>query len=96
MNNFSSIVQIQYTLITSKSSFSYSNFHNKTLGLLRELPKDLLQLENTVRLFDFSFRYGLRKGLELFSLPDTFFDTDTEIAIREFLDYSNEFNNALI
>ena len=91
-----SITQIQYTLITSESSFSESNFHNKVLRLLKEFPKDLLQLENAVDHYDFSFRFCLRKGLELFSLSDTLLNIETNQAVDFFEGYSNEFNNALV
>ena len=66
-----SITQIQYTLITDESSFSESHFYNKVFRILKEFPKDLLQLKNAVEHYDFSFRFCLRKGLELFSLSDT-------------------------
>ncbi len=91
-----SITQIQYTLITSESSFSESYFHNKVLRILKEFPKDILQLENTLDHFDFSFRFCLRKGLELFSIPDSLLSANTEESTRLFEEYSNEFNNALI
>jgi hypothetical protein len=91
-----SITQIQYTLITSETSFSESSFHNKALRILREFPKDLLQLENTVDHFDFSFRFCLRKGLELFSLSDSLLSIDSEQAAQFFEEYSKEFNTAII
>ncbi|WP_143961345.1 hypothetical protein [Litoribacter populi] len=91
-----SVTQIQYTLITSESSFSESNFHNKALRALKEYPKDLWQLENAVDHYDFSFRFCLRKGLELFSLSDTLLNIETNQAVEFFEGYSNEFNNALV
>ncbi len=91
-----SITQIQYTLITSESSFSESDFHNKVLRILKEFPKDLLQLENAVEYYDFSFRFCLRKGLELFSISDTLLNIETNQAVELFEGYSNDFNNALI
>jgi len=96
MNRTNSITQIQYTLITSESSFSESSFYNKVLRILKEFPKDLLQLENTVNHFDFSFRFCLRKGLELFSLSDSLLNKDYNRAAKFFEEYSNEFNNALL
>ena len=91
-----SISQIQYTLITSETSFSESNFQNKVLRLLREFPKDLLQLENTVDYFDFSFRFCLRKGIDLFSISDSLLNVETQEATRFFKEYSNLFNYALV
>lgn len=96
MIRMNSVSQIQYTLITPETSFSESNFHNKVLRLLREFPKDLLQLENTVDYFDFSFRFCLRKGIELFSISDSLLNIETEEAAAFFKEYSSLFNNALV
>jgi hypothetical protein len=91
-----SITQIQYTLITDESSFSESHFYNKVFRILKEFPKDLLQLKNAVEHYDFSFRFCLRKGLELFSLSDTLLNIEPNQAVEFFEGYSNEFNNALV
>lgn len=91
-----SITQIQYTLITSKPSFSESSFHNTVLRIIKELPKDLLQLENTIDFFELSFRFCIRKGIELFSLPDSLFNIEPGNAVRLFEEYSNLWNIALI
>lgn len=90
-----SITQFQFTIITIEKSYADTPVCISALRLLRELPQDILQLENSINHFDFCFRYGLKKTYDLFSLPDDFFEQGHKID-ELFKEYSSLFNNSII
>jgi hypothetical protein len=96
MNKIICASQIQYILITDELSYSSSFFINSAFRLLEESPKDLLQLEDIIQLFEFSNRYLLKKGLELFLLPSFMFDGDKDKSVKQFHEYSDQFNNSVV
>ncbi|MGF7140045.1 CHAT domain-containing protein [Roseimarinus sediminis] len=91
-----SISQIQYILISKEHSLTDTDFNIKALRLLREMPKDLLQLDSSINHFDFLYRFNIRNTVNLFSIPDNFFTPDKIHSADEFKSYSNEFNNSII
>lgn len=90
-----SITQFQFTIITNEKSYTDSPICISALRLLRELPQDILQLENSINHFDFIFRYGLKKTYDLFSLPEYFFEQEHEIE-ELFKRYCSLFNNSIV
>jgi len=91
-----SILQIQYTLLTEESSYNYSSFLFNALYLIRTLPKDVYQLIDSLRFYDYSLKFHLKKGIELFSVPPFInYDLPKENA-QDFIEYSNWFNNSLV
>lgn len=83
---------IQFTLITDRDSYSENDFYYWALNMLRYLPSDLMQLEDSIKHFEVSFRMNLRRTYELMSLPTSFFPDDLEASIIDFTEYSKMFN----
>ena len=71
---FSSPLTIQYILISNSHNYSANEFYVNSFNLLRTLPIELNQLENSVQHFDFCFKYKTVKSYELFTLPGEFFN----------------------
>lgn len=65
--------QIQYNFITANKSYDISSFNHQALSLLRELPIDLLQLDDCIEFFNFNFRFASNIGISLYSFPNEIF-----------------------
>lgn len=65
--------QIQYNFITNNKSYDITSFNYQALWLLRELPIDLLQLDDCVEFFNFNFRFASNVGISLYSFPNEIF-----------------------
>lgn len=89
---FSSPLTIQYILISNSHNYSANEFYVNSFNLLRTLPIELNQLENSVQHFDFCFKYKTVKSYELFTLPGEFFNFEKKIVIENLKNYSNSFN----
>ncbi len=61
--------QIQYNLISTNRSYNIAPFNQQALNLLRELPIDLMQLNDSIEFFNFNFRFNSNIGLALYALP---------------------------
>lgn len=88
--------QIQYTLITPHTSYQVNDFFDIALGLLREFPKDLLQLEDSTNYFERSYQTGIKKGINLYMLPNMMFGGTTDENYSIFETYSGLFNKDLV
>jgi hypothetical protein len=89
-------VHIQITLITEEKSYSDTPFCCWALNLIRQIPHDILQLEDIINVYEINFTYNFKTSVELFSLPNTFFKSSTSDALQNFKGYSESFNNTLI
>lgn len=92
----SSPTTIQYTLVTNAPSYTNNLFHCSAFSLMQTLPIDLIQLQNVINNFEFSFRFNATKSYELFSFPSDFFNNDVEKVKLLFSQYSSSFNIAKI
>ncbi|BFO67439.1 CHAT domain-containing protein [Chryseobacterium sp. KCF3-3] len=88
--------QIQYTLFSGGAPNEYTYFHNMVLNILREFPKDLLQLEDAAGYYDLLFRSGLSRGINLYLLQAKLFAGDRTMNITLFNEYSGLFNMDLV
>jgi len=84
--------QIQYTLLSPTSKNEYNDFHVTALGLLRSLPKDILQLENAASYYYLSFYSVRNSGIDLYLFDSGLFVGTREMNIGTFNKYSNIFN----
>jgi hypothetical protein len=84
--------QIQYTLLTPGLNFGPNEFILRAFSLLRELPKDLLQLVDTMRYFDFCQSTNFKKAIDLYTMPEEFFTGSPDIDVPNFNAYSKHFN----
>lgn len=91
-----SMGQIQYTLVTTQINYSFNEFYKIAFSLLRTLPIELLQLRDSLDFFSLSYALCLRKGINLFTLPDIFFSGSPESNLKAFQEYSASFNNDLV
>jgi hypothetical protein len=96
VNAFVSMTQIQYTLITSGKAYENSEFYYTALGLLRTFPKDLIQLQHAADYFEFCFQVVIRKGIDLFTLPNNLFNGPIQQNKEIFMSLSKGFNNDLV
>ncbi len=80
---------IQYILITDTMSYSSNEFYCTALNLLRVLPIDLSQLQNSINNFEFNFRFNSRRSFEIFTFPSFFFTDDSEDDLSKFNEYIN-------
>lgn len=94
--NLTSPTTIQYTFVTNTPSFTNNIFYCSALKVLQTLPIDLIQFQNVINNFEFSFRFQAKKSYELFALPSEFFDGDFDAVDLRFRKYSNSFNIAII
>jgi hypothetical protein len=88
--------QIQYTFITPNTSYSPSDFYILSFDLLRTFPIDLLQLQDSFSFYNFSAAMCLRKGVNLYMMPDFVFVGNDNDNKSLFEGYSGEFNNDLV
>lgn len=88
---YTSPLSIQYILISDVPNYIDNEFYVKSFNLLRNLPTELVQLENCIQHFEFCFKYKSIKGYELFTLPSEFFSVKEEIAIKNIEVYSKSF-----
>lgn len=88
--------QIQYTFITPNTSYSISDFYLLSFDLLRTFPIDLLQLQDSLSFYNFSAAMCLRKGVNLYMMPDFVFVGNDNDNQSLFEGYSGEFNNDLV
>lgn len=88
--------QIQYTFITSHTSYSLQDFYLSSFALLRTFPIDLMQLQDSVNFYTFSSAVGLKKGANLYMLPNFIFEGSDEENKRLFEEYSSDFNIGLV
>lgn len=84
--------QIQYTLLTPGLNFGPNDFFLRAFSLLRELPKDLLQLRDTMRYFDFCQSTNFKKAIDLYTMPEDFFSGNPDLDVPNFNAYSKHFN----
>ena len=92
VNKFTSPSVIQYNFITDTTSYTNDDFYTTALKLLQALPSDLLQLQNSINHYDFTFRYKAVSAYELFTFPSFFFNSDVKQAILNFREYSSSVN----
>lgn len=88
--------QIQYTLITPHIAYQASEYFDTAFGLLREFPKDLFQLEDSAGYFEFSYQTGIKRGINLYMLPNETFKGTAEENHSIFQSYSAIFNKDLV
>lgn len=50
-----SVSQIQYTLITPHTAYHPNEYFDIVFNLLKEFPKDLMQLEDSANYFELSY-----------------------------------------
>lgn len=93
---FAATTQIQYTLITSGTEYEENEYHQVVMGLLKTFPRDLLQLKGPVDYFGFCFKHVIKKGVNLYMLPNFTFIGPAEEDYASFMDYSNGFNRDLV
>lgn len=89
---FTSPSVIQYNFITDTTSYTNDDFYTTALKLLQALPSDLLQLQNSINHYNFTFRYKAVKAYELFTFPSFFFNSDIKQTILNFREYSSSVN----
>lgn len=83
-------------MITEGKSYSNNSFFTNAFGLLRKLPVDLIQLDNSINHFDFTFRFCAIKSFEIFTLSIEFFDAEDTSIVEHFHQFSNSFNQAIV
>ncbi|SHI72261.1 CHAT domain-containing protein [Flavobacterium terrae] len=88
---FSSPLTIQYIVISNTPNYTDSEFYVNSFNLLRTLPIDLMQLENSIQHFEFSFKYKAIKSYELFTLPGDVFNLEKEVVLKNIDNYSKSF-----
>lgn len=88
--------QLQYTFITPNTEYKVSDFYRKSFALLMTFPIDLLQLKDSINYYNLSRALCLRKGANLYMMPDFIFSGTDDENKSLFEGYSNEFNNDLI
>ncbi|MDB5088597.1 MAG: hypothetical protein JWR09_2591 [Mucilaginibacter sp.] len=91
-----SVSQIQYTFITPHTAYAANDFFKIAFELLREFPKDLLQLKDSANFFEFCYQVGIRKAINLYMLPDIMFSGPVEVDLHNFELYSGLFNKDLV
>lgn len=84
--------QLQYSLVTDHTSYISNEYFKQAYQLIRECPKDLLQLKEPMEYFAFSYRIVLRKSIDLYTLPGELFNRPMAQAAGAFMAYSSEFN----
>lgn len=84
---------IQYILVTDTASFSSNEFYCSALNLLRVLPIDLSQLQNTINNFEFNFKFNSKRSYEIFTFPSFFFTDDIKHDLFKFNEYINLYKN---
>lgn len=88
---FSSPLTIQYILVSDKPNYTDSEFYVSSFNLLRTLPIELIQLENSIQHFEFCFKFKSIKSYELFSFPSDFFNLKKETVLTNLQNYSKSF-----
>ena len=88
---FSSPLTIQYIIINNTPNYTDSEFYINSFNLLRTLPIELIQLENSIQHFEFCFKFKTIKSYELFTLPSDFFNLEKEIVANNIENYSKSF-----
>jgi len=88
--------QIQYTLISPHTEYHPDEFFDTAYRILRECPKDLLQLQDSVNFFEFGYKAGIKKSINLYTLPDQMFTGTAEQCAKVFIGYSSIFNKDLV
>ncbi|MHC5355051.1 hypothetical protein ACYSNX_13005 [Myroides sp. LJL115] len=88
---YSSPLAIQYIIVSNTQNYRDSEFYVNSFNLLRTLPIELLQLENSIQYFVFNFRTKTIKSYELFSLPSEFFDFEKYVVASNLKNYSENF-----
>lgn len=88
---YSSPLTIQYILISDTLHYTDDEYYVKSFNLIRTLPIELIQFENSIQHFEFCFRYKTIKTFELFSLPSEFFSLAENIVLKNIEDYSKSF-----
>jgi len=97
MIKYSSPLTIQYIFISDKKSFIDNDFFVSGFNLMRELPVEIIQLENSIKHFEFSFTFKAAKGYEIFAIPSLVFTTQPEESVQNILEYSKFFSvNSLV
>ncbi|GAA3963029.1 hypothetical protein GCM10022246_15350 [Pedobacter ginsengiterrae] len=91
-----SISQIQYTFISTHTAYKPNEYFDTAFRLLKEFPKDLLQLRDSADFFEFCYQLGIRKGINLYMLPCNFFTGQDDENYKIFESYSGMFNKDLV
>ena len=93
---YDSELQIQYILVSSDDEVLDTDFLHISGMLLRELPKDYQQLMNPIMLYEFNKKMVINTGVNIFTIPDQFFNNSPEIALENLNKYSRLFTKAVI
>lgn len=88
---FSSPLTIQYIFITDTHNYTDNEFYVNSFNLLRTLPIELIQFENSIQHFEFCFKYKTVKSYELFALQSDFFNLEKHIVVKNLEQYSKFF-----
>ncbi|UMQ43057.1 CHAT domain-containing protein [Chryseobacterium sp. Y16C] len=98
-NTANSIVaptQIQYTVFSGGGANEYNDFHSVALKILREFPKDLLQLADPAGFYNWCFQTGRNQGINLYLLEPGLFTAERVVNSTFFNEYSGFFNIDLV
>lgn len=88
---YSSPLTVQYIIVSNTPNYRDSEFYVNSFNLLRTLPMELIQLENSIQYFEFYFRTKTIKSYELFTLPSDFFDLEKNVVASNLKNYSKKF-----
>ncbi|MDQ1805015.1 CHAT domain-containing protein [Chryseobacterium sp. CKR4-1] len=88
--------QIQYTVFSGGNPNEYSDFHRVVLNILREFPKDLMQLADPAGFYHWCYRSGSNQGLNLYLLHAELFNAEMILNSAFFKEYSGFFNRDLV
>lgn len=88
--------QIQYTVFSGGAANEYNDFHSVALKILREFPKDLLQLADPAGFYNWCFQAGYNQGINLYLLEAGLFRAEREVNSNFFKEYSGFFNKDLV
>lgn len=90
---YSSPATLQYIFITDKKSYLNDSFTYNSFELLKEMPLELSQIDNTVIYFENRVRFKMFNSYELFSFPSSIFSQKSSQDINTFLnEYFDSFS----